>query len=209
MFFFLSLHHHQRNGTLSHPVTEDKFAFLFTKFKGEYWYFEAYGLVVKLTLVGMIMYVLKGSATQVMVSCIFGTLFLIVALNTAPFKNNDLNSGEMLTRSATMVTLFVALLIKVEISTIDEWSEGILSGTLMLVNLVVMVLYIYRFIRVQGNFLCATYMPDFCNQMCIKCNQIVGWKPGPDPQPDPTPVGEDAGAEQSPLLSVISLKKPS
>ena len=65
LFFFLALHHHQSNGTLKHPVTEDKFSFLFTKFKGEFWYFEAYGLMVKLTLVGMMMYVLKGSATQV------------------------------------------------------------------------------------------------------------------------------------------------
>jgi len=209
LFFFLALHHHQSNGTLKHPVTEDKFSFLFTKFKGEFWYFEAYGLMVKLTLVGMMMYVLKGSATQVTVACCFAVFFLIVSLNTAPFKNNDLNSGEMLTRSATMVTLFVALLIKVELSEIDEWSYGILSGILMLVNLGVFVVYVYRFIRVQGNFICATYFPEICNNLCIKCNQMVGWKPGPDPQPNPTPAAEDLGApEHSPLLSVISLKKP-
>lgn len=65
IFFVAVLWHHNKNNTLAHPVNEDKYSFLFLKYKQEYWYFEAYMLMVKLTLVGVIMYILKGSATQV------------------------------------------------------------------------------------------------------------------------------------------------
>jgi hypothetical protein len=162
-----------------------------------------------LTLCGVIMYVLKCSATQVTVSIIFACLFLIVSLHTSPFKNNDLNQGEMLTRSATLVTLFVALLLKVEIYDIDDWSEGILSGILMCVNLVVICLFVYRFIRVQGNFLCETYCPDFLARGCLACNQWLGWKPGPQTAPADGGKNEPAEVEQVPLLVVQNLKKPS
>merc|ERR1712046_227737 len=167
---------------------------------------EAYMLMVKLTLVGVIMYILKGSATQVTVSFVFAALFLIVSLNTSPFKNNDMNSGEMITRCATMVTLFCALLIKVKIYDIDEWDQGVLNGILMLVNLCVMAVFIYRFIRVQGMFLCDTYGPDCAAALCLKCFQWCGWRDGPAPA---GASDKDDVVEEIPLLGVVSLKKTS
>jgi hypothetical protein len=206
IFFVSVLWYHSKQGTLAHPVNEDKYSFLFLKYKKEYWYMEAYMLMVKLTLVGVIMYILKGSATQVTVSFVFAALFLVVSLNTSPFKNNDMNSGEMITRCATMVTLFCALLIKVKIYDIDEWDQGVLNGILMFVNLCVMIVFIYRFVRVQGLFLCDTYGPECGAAWCKKCFQYCGWRDGP------APVGADDkgddGVEEIPLLGVVSLKQP-
>jgi hypothetical protein len=202
-FFVGCLWYHNHHGTLDHPVNEDKYSFLFLKFKQEYWFMESYMLLVKFSLIGIIMYVLKGSATQVTISILFAMVFLIVSLNTAPYKNNDMNQGETITRSATLVTLFCALLIKVKLATIDEWSEGVLNGILMFVNVIVFVVFIYRFIRVQGLFLCENYFPDVCAGVCFKCFQWCGWRS------DPTQgAKEDVDEEEEPMLSVISLRNP-
>lgn len=169
---------------------------------------EAYMLMVKLTLVGVIMYILKGSATQVTVSFVFAALFLIVSMNSAPFKNNDLNAGEMITRCATMVTLFCALLIKVKIYDIDDWSQGILTGILLFVNLAVMIVFMYRFIRVQGYFLCNTYGPQVFAAKCLQCYQWLGWRDTPAAEAGSSGDDAEGNVEGVPLLSVVSLKKP-
>jgi hypothetical protein len=203
-YFVGTLWWHKRNGTITHPVNEDKYEFLFLKFKKEYWYMEAYSLMVKFTLIGLIMYVLKGSATQVTVALSFGLLFLIVSLNTSPFKNNDMNSGETITRAATMVTLFCALLLKVKLYDIDEWSQGVLNGILLLVNLSVMIVFIFRFVRVQGLFLCQTYMPDVLSNVCLSCFIALGWREDKTVKKEDD---EDPVVEEMQVLVPFSLKK--
>ena len=80
-----------------------------------------------------------------------------------------MNQGELITRCATVVTLFCALLLKVKIHDIDGWGGGVLSGILLLVNLGVFCVFTFRFVRVQGLFLCETYMPEICAACCLKC----------------------------------------
>lgn len=117
-----------------------------------------------------------------------------------------MNSGDMITRVATMVTLFCALLIKVKIYDIDDWSQGLLNGILMFVNLCVMVVFMYRFIRVQGLFLCDTYGPEFLAAACLACYQKCGWRDAPEK--DAPGDSQEGGVEEVPLLGVVSLKKP-
>merc|ERR1712139_36983 len=80
--------------------------------------------------------------------------------------------------------------------------QGILNGFVMAVNLITMCLFTYRFVRVQGNFLCAQYFPKPCQKCFLAFNRLMGWKPPPEPPAEPAPAQEKdvAGGEGDTLL---------
>jgi hypothetical protein len=205
-FFLYVLWWMNKEGLLNTPANSDKFAFLFINYKPDFWYFAIYTLLVKCTMCGIIMFINKGSATQVMFSLFFATIFCFVAMTTAPHKNLDLNAGAALTSAALVLTLMTALLLKVKIYDIDGWSQDFLNGFVMASNFLTMILFMYRFVRVQGNFLCEQYFPKECQNCFLEFNRFMGWKPPPDaPPPPPGAPTEDEEAE---LLPAAAGKKP-
>merc|ERR1719174_3451882 len=87
-----------------------------------------------------------------------------------------------------VLTLLTALLLKTVIYKLDGWSKGLLDGFIMAVNLITMLLFCYRFVRVQGNFLCEQYFPKPCQSCFLAFNRVVGWKPPPELPLEPAPV---------------------
>jgi len=174
-------------GILHNPVNADKFGFLFVFFKGDFWYFEIYNMLVKCTMCAVIMFIWKGSATQIAVTLFFTIIFCFVAITTAPYKNTDLNANARLTTSTMVLTLFTALTLKVLLWKVDGWDKGIADGFCMAVNFITFILFSYRFVRVQGNFLCEVYFPKPCQNCFLAFNRMMGWKPMPEPPPEPAP----------------------
>jgi len=205
--FFLSvLYYMNKEGILHTAANSDKFAFLFINYKPDFWFFAIYDLLVKCTLCAIIMFIEKGSATQVAVTLFLAIIFCFVAMTTAPHKNLDLNANAALTTSSMVLTMFTALLIKVKIYEIDGWSQGVLNGFVMGVNFITMFLFVYRFVRVQGNFLCEQYFPKQCQDCFLAFNRFMGWKPPPDEAPPDAKGGDDEGTM---LLATGAGKKPS
>merc|ERR1712196_204024 len=171
----------KKKGILNHPANEDKFAFLYRFFKPDYGYFAVYDICCKCVMTGIVMFIDKGSATQIAITFSFTLIFCFVALTTAPYKNTDLNANAALTTSTMVLTLFTSLLLKTVIYKLDGWSKGLLDGFIMAVNLITMLLFCYRFVRVQGNFLCEQYFPKPCQTCFLAFNRLMGWKPAPEP----------------------------
>jgi len=200
-FFIGVLYYMKKTGTLKLPANEDKFSFLYVNYKPDFWFMEIYQLLVKCVMCSIIMFINKGSATQVAATLFFSVIFCFVALTTAPFKNTDMNANAALTTSTMVLTLFTALLLKTVIWRIDGWSQGILNGFVMAVNMITMLLFTYRFVRVQGNFLCAQYFPKPAQNCFLAFNRLMGWKPPPEPPAEPPPGAEkDADDEGDALL---------
>jgi len=202
-FFLGLLYYMNKTGILHNPANADKFAFLFVFFKPDFWYFAIYGLLVKCTMCGIVMFIDKGSATQVAITLFFTIIFCFIALTTAPYKNTDLNANAALTTSTMVLTLFTALLLKTKIYEIDGWDQGILNGFVMAVNFITMFLFTYRFVRVQGNFLCSHYCPKPAQNCFLAFNRIMGWKPMPEPPTAPEPIAVElpkGGTEEDQLL---------
>jgi hypothetical protein len=205
-FFLGILYYMYKAGVLHNVQNADKFAFLFINFKPDFWYFEIYCLLVKCTLVGVVMFIDKGSATQVAVTLFLSIIFCFIALTTAPYKNTDNNANASLVTMTMVLTLFTALLLKTKIYEIDGWDNGVLNGFVMAVNFITMFLFTYRFVRVQGNFLCEHYGPKPCQTCFLAFNRMMGWKPIPeDGPPDPEP--EVVAVEQTGVVVAISGKK--
>ena len=127
-------------------------------------------------------------------------------MTTSPHKNLDLNAGAALTTSTLVLTLLTALLLKVKIYEIDGWDKGFLDGFVMASNFLTMFLFVYRFVRVQGNFLCEQYFPKECQNCFLEFNRFMGWKPPPDAPPPPP--GAAADDEEAELLPTSAGKKP-
>jgi len=199
-FFLGMLWYLKKNDLLSTPANEDKFAFLFIFFKPDFWYFEIYNLLVKCTICGIVMFIDKGSATQVATTLFIAIVVCFVALTTAPYKNTDLNANAVLTTTTMVLTLFTALILKTKIYEIDGWDQGVLNGFVMAVNFLTMFLFTYRFVRVQGSFLRENYCPKKCQECYLAFNRLMGWKPMPDEPPPPVVVPVSDEAEANPLL---------
>jgi len=206
-FFLTVLYYMAKSGILYNPANSDKFAFLFINFKPDFWWFAIYGLLVKCVMCGIIMFIWKGSATQVAVTFFFSIIFMFVAITTAPFKNTDLNANARLTTSTMVLTLYAALCLKVKLYEIDDWNKGVADGFIMAVNFITMVLFIYKFVRVQGNFLCEQYFPKRCQQCFLSFNRMMGWKPMPEPPPPPEESKEADTGESVPLMSAGAFEK--
>eukprot|EP00657_Telonema_sp_P-1_P010649 TRINITY_DN5174_c0_g1_i1.p1 TRINITY_DN5174_c0_g1~~TRINITY_DN5174_c0_g1_i1.p1 ORF type:complete len:107 (+),score=23.94 TRINITY_DN5174_c0_g1_i1:120-440(+) len=84
---------------------------------------------------------------------------------------------------------------------IDDWAQGLLNGILMFVNLIVLVVITYRFIRVQGLFLCESYGPAIGVAAMTSLYQFFGWRPGPEAD------GKELEPEENVLLTVVNLNK--
>jgi hypothetical protein len=190
--FFLSiLRSMAKSDTLLHPINADKFSFLYVFYKADYYWFEIYQMLVKCINCAIITFIWKGSATQVAVSLFFAIIFSYVAITVAPFKNMDLNANLRLTATTLVFTLFSSLVIKARIWELDGWDKGVADGFLMAVNFVAMLVFIYRFFRVQGNFLCEMYFPKSCQTCFLNFNRMMGWKPMPEPPPEPESIEGD------------------
>jgi len=210
-FFLGILYYMAKAGVLHNPINSDKFAVLFIFFKPDFWWFEIYQLLVKCFMCGIIMFIWKGSATQVAVTLFFTIIVCFVAVSTAPFKNTDLNANARLTTSTMVLTLFTALTLKVALWKIDGWDKGIADGFVMAVNFITMFLFTYRFVRVQGNFLCENYCPKKCQSCFLAFNRMMGWKPMPEPPPEPEPSKTESPEENLQLAvsgEGVAAKKP-
>jgi len=200
-FFLGMLWYLKSTGLLSTPANEDKFAFLFINFKPDFWYFEIYSMLVKCVMCGIVMFIDRGSATQVATTLFITIVVCFVALTTAPYKNTDLNANAVLTTTTMVMTLFVALLLKTRIYQVDGWDQGVLNGFVMAVNFITLFLFTYRFIRVQGNFLCENYCPKQCQECFLAFNRLMGWKPVPT---EPPPSMDDGKDEEEDNLVVYA-----
>jgi hypothetical protein len=209
-FFLGVLYYMLKSGTLRLPANEDKFSFLYVMYKPDFWFFEIYQLLVKCVMCSIIMFINKGSATQVACTLFFAVIFCFVALTTAPYKNTDLNANAALTTSTMVLTLLTALLLKTVIYKLDGWSKGLLDGFIMAVNLITMLLFCYRFVRVQGNFLCEQYFPKPCQTCFLAFNRLMGWKPAPEPPPEPAllPSKEEGNEGEALLTSGAAAARP-
>jgi hypothetical protein len=183
------------------PVLGEMFGFLYGRFKPEYWWYETSELCRKLLVGSLSMFIMSGSATQIIVAIGFNTYFLCQVLVCWPFKNYDDNCLMATALTATTVTLFGALILAAQIDILDKYADGVTTGLLLGTTVTLFILYLVMLLKFQLPFACNWYCPEFIRVSPLNC-----FKPQPPPgKPAPKPAASDSKGSETKAVEINPL----
>lgn len=188
-----------QSALIKDPVINEQYGFLYGRFKPEFWWYETCELARKLAVGSLTMFVMPGTATQVIIALVFNTYFLCQILVCWPFKSYDDNMLFTLSLVATTVTLFGALIIQGHIDQLDAYAPGVTTGILLGSSCTLFVLYFVILVRFQMPLICNWFMPACIRESPLNCFR-------PPPKPKAKPAVSDSAA--SPSMGSMLLPPP-
>ncbi len=109
-------------------------SFVFANYEDRFWWYEVYDLIRRLMLVGMILFIVPDSATQVAIGLMLAVFSLCVHLFTQPYVRNDDDFLQTGCLSAIVITYYCGLMIKSGISETDGYDDTLFGGFLIVLN---------------------------------------------------------------------------
>jgi hypothetical protein len=159
---------------LKDPVVEERFGFLYGRFRLEFWWYEINEMVRKLFMGSITMFIAPGSATQILAAIVGNTFFMVMQLFCWPYKTYDDNVLFGIMLVATNFTLFGALLITARIDVLDEYADGVATGVLIGTTVILIVVYCGILIRFQLPYICNWFCPAFIRDSVLNCYRPGG-----------------------------------
>lgn len=121
-------------------VDETQLDFLHSTYKDEFWWWETYDSIRRLSLTGITVVILPGSAAQCAFGVILSQVHLKIYTTSRPFIDNEDNVFAELAQYTILATYFAALLLRVDVGTDSATDKAIFGWLLLAVNLLVLVL---------------------------------------------------------------------
>ena len=107
----------------------DRYAFLVSDYKSEYFFFDCLEMLRKVGITGLIMFVSPGSMLQLVVALIFSLGFGFASAWFQPYANDAANMFKTGTEITLLMTLTLAVMLRFDLS--DEDVSESFVGTLM------------------------------------------------------------------------------
>ena len=160
MFFLITipvvcfLHVYKNHADLDNPEFHNTFGCLYEAFKDEQWFCQSVIYIKKFALVGAIIFVAPGSATQVAIAFCLAYFFLMYQMRYAPYCDVAANQMQLISSLNLVVTLFCGLGLQVHLCK-DEQGTSRLIVTIALVitnilaGVLLMVLMLKSLIKVR------------------------------------------------------------
>ncbi|GMI37858.1 hypothetical protein TeGR_g14131, partial [Tetraparma gracilis] len=96
-----------------------KIAFLWQDYEPELWWFEVFDCVRRLSLTGLLVFVFKGQASQIVVAMVLASLSVVAFVHWRPFVKDANDNLAIVSQVAIFFTLLAALLKRVEVDKTD------------------------------------------------------------------------------------------
>ncbi|GMH59300.1 hypothetical protein TL16_g02801 [Triparma laevis f. inornata] len=119
-----------------------KTGFLWDEYIDKYWWLEVFDCVRRLSQTGLLIFIFRGKASQVVVAMIISAISVALYINWKPFVKHTDNQLAIISQAAIFFTLFAALLTKVEIDKRDNYDMEMFGYLLIAVNVLVIFLFI-------------------------------------------------------------------
>jgi len=111
-----------------------KFAFLWDDYEPQLWWFEVFECARRLSLTGLLVFVFKGQASQVVVAMILSSLSAVAFVHWRPFVKEEDDNLAIVSQGAIFFTLLAGLLKKVGVDEKDKYDDAMFGTLLVLVN---------------------------------------------------------------------------
>lgn len=98
-----------------------KTGFLWDEYIDKYWWFEVFDSLRRLSQTGLLIFVFRGKASQVVVAMLISAISVALYINWKPYVKHTDNQLAIISQAAIFFTLFAALLTKVEIDKTDNY----------------------------------------------------------------------------------------
>jgi len=100
------------------------------------WWFEIFDCVRRLSLTGLLVFVFKGQASQVVVAMLLASMSVVAFVHLRPFIKDENENLAIVSQAAIFFTLFAALLKKMEVDKMDNYDKAMFGTVLIFVNCV-------------------------------------------------------------------------
>ena len=135
-----------------------KIAFLWDMYEPEMWWFEVFDCVRRLSLTGLLVFVFKGQASQIVVAMVLAVLSVTAFINWKPFIKAENDTLAIVSQLSIFFTLFAGLLKKMDVDKLDSYDQDVFGWLLNFVNCIGIAMVILgwvvkpitRFIRKLG-----------------------------------------------------------
>ncbi|GMI30328.1 hypothetical protein TeGR_g14640 [Tetraparma gracilis] len=111
-----------------------KIAFLWQDYEPELWWFEVFDCVRRLSLTGLLVFVFKGQASQIVVAMVLASLSVVAFVHWRPFVKDANDNLAIVSQIAIFFTLLSGLLRKLDVDKTDEYDQATFGAVLIFVN---------------------------------------------------------------------------
>ena len=115
-------------------------AFLWDQYNPEFWWFDVYDCIRRLSQTGLLIFVFKGQATQIVFAMLISAVSAGAFINWKPFLKDHDNNLAIAVQGSIFLTLFYALLTKVGIDKDEQYNESMFGALLVFINLLGVIL---------------------------------------------------------------------
>jgi len=121
-------------------------AFLWDCYEPQLWWFEIFDCVRRLSLTGLLVFVFKGQASQIVVAMVLASLSVVAFVHWRPFVKDENDNLAIVSQGAIFFTLLAGLLKKVEVDKTDKYDDNMFGTVLIFVNCIGVVMVLFGFV---------------------------------------------------------------
>ncbi|GMI14345.1 hypothetical protein TrVE_jg11238 [Triparma verrucosa] len=121
-----------------------KTSFLWDEYRCEYWWFEVFDCLRRLSQTGLLIFLFRGRISQIVVAIIMSVVYLGLVIHWKPYAKWSDNQLAIASQVAIFFTLFSALLTKVDVDEKDAYDEMKFGFLLIFVNCLVIAMFILQ-----------------------------------------------------------------
>merc|ERR1711865_955698 len=153
-----------------------EFSVLYDAYSPEVWYGQSVSYLRKFMLVGAIMFLAPGSTSQTAVAFCIAYFSMISHIKFAPFADIAVNRMQLISELTLVLTLFCGLGLQVHFCKEEQGtSKMIITGSLVLINVLASVLVIYlmvqNMVRAKRNIIAMKAYSDKLKNIAV----LSGW----------------------------------
>jgi hypothetical protein len=181
-------------GYMPDKATGKRIGMLYLSYKPAYWWWEVVDLVRKLTITGMIIFIMPGTPSQFAFGILLSLFFMMLFVGCRPYCDSTNSVLQTTAQIAVFLVLFSGLLISSQVSKDDGYDSAALEGVLVFVTIMPIVLGGAMIIYTMVTLFCA----DFAALCCKKAKKSA--------KGDDTPGGNGDEGDGSAKKTVVSME---
>jgi uncharacterized membrane protein YwzB len=113
-----------------------KISFLWDTYEPEMWWFEVFECFRRLSMTGLLIFVFRGKASQIVVALIISAFSVVAFVHFKPYLKDENDSLAIVSQVAIFFTLFAALLKRVNVDQTDKYDQNTFGYLLIAINVI-------------------------------------------------------------------------
>jgi len=142
---------------LMERVACERCGFIFAMYHANAWYYEIFDLARKLVMTGLLVFVERGNHAQVAIGLVVCFAVFSINLSLSPIYKREVDRVQNIAMLELVVTLFLGLLLKLEVVNAGEEHSGLFSGIIALMTAFIFIYPVISMIltseRMRNSFL--------------------------------------------------------